>query len=581
MAGARARALDASGRRARRRGGSARPRSRSARRGRRATAARPSRPGRRRSRGRSPRGSAAPARPVRLRGRPSSAACRASPACGRTGAGARRSGRGRSARDSEAWKRRCTSARPSAMNPAAFTRSRRSSRLSGPSSASARSTTAIALSAVSRPKPCSLKRRAIPACCVGAVSASSQGMSSRAHQVDRAAVDPGDDHGAIADLAMDVRDGEPGNARSQRQHPGAEILGLDREQSLSDRLGAAPRLAGEQLGARPRRPQFDGPQADDLRVARRQLGVAPAEREQLVVRAALDDAAAVEHHDLVGVADGRQPVGDRDRRPALGELVQRLLHRALGLGVQRARRLVEHQHRRVAQHRAGDRDALLLAAGEAVAALADDGVVAVGQRGDQLVDLRGARGGLDLGVGGLRAGEAQVLADRGVEQVGLLRDERRRVAASDAKRQRRARRCRRSSPRPRSRVVQARDEVAERGLAASRSRRRSPACVPAGTSMVDVLERRRSVGVVAEPDVLEAHLAAHVARARRRPRARDVDRQVEVLEDAVEQRERGLDVDADRQQRLDREQQARLQRGERDDVPIEIAPTVRLGPANQ
>ena len=45
----------------------------------------------------------------------------------------------------------------------------------------------------------------------------------------------------------------------------------------------------------------------------------------------------------------------------------------------------------------------------------------------------------------------------------------------------------------------------------------------------------------------------------------DVDRQVEVLEDPVEQRARGLDVDADVQQRADREEQPRLQRRERDD----------------
>ena len=85
-------------------------------------------------------------------------------------------------------------------------------------------------------------------------------------------------------------------------------------------------------------------------------------------------------------------------RPS-ARLVERLLHGALGLGVQRAGGLVEHQHRRVAQDRARDRDALLLAAGEAVAALADERVVAVGQRRDQVVDLRGARGVLDLLVG--------------------------------------------------------------------------------------------------------------------------------------------------------------------------------------
>ena len=146
------------------------------------------------------------------------------------------------------------------------------------------------------------------------------------------------------------------------------------------------------------------------------------------MRADLDDAAAVEHDDLVGVAHGREPVRDRDRRPPLGEPLERLLHRALGLRVERRGRLVEDEDRRVAQDRPRDRDALLLAAREAVAALADDRVVALGQRGDQLVDLRRARGLLDLLVGRLRAREAEVVAHGRVEEVRLLRDDADRVA---------------------------------------------------------------------------------------------------------------------------------------------------------
>ena len=46
----------------------------------------------------------------------------------------------------------------------------------------------------------------------------------------------------------------------------------------------------------------------------------------------------------------------------------------LGLGVERRGRLVEQQDARVLQDGAGDRDALLLAAGELQAALADHGV---------------------------------------------------------------------------------------------------------------------------------------------------------------------------------------------------------------
>ena len=103
--------------------------------------------------------------------------------------------------------------------------------------------------------------------------------------------------------------------------------------------------------------------------------------------------------------------------------VERLLHGALGLRVERRGRLVEHEDRRVAQDRARDRDPLLLAAREAVAALADDGLVALGQRRDQAVDLRGARGLLDLLVGRVGLREAEVLAHGRVEEVRLLRDD--------------------------------------------------------------------------------------------------------------------------------------------------------------
>ena len=105
----------------------------------------------------------------------------------------------------------------------------------------------------------------------------------------------------------------------------------------------------------------------------------------------LGNPAALEDGDLIRLADRRQPVGDRQRRAAFRELVERGLDGSLGLGVEGARRLVEDQDRRVAQDRARDRDSLLLAAGEAVAALADKRVVTVRKGGDQVVDLRGAR----------------------------------------------------------------------------------------------------------------------------------------------------------------------------------------------
>ena len=61
------------------------------------------------------------------------------------------------------------------------------------------------------------------------------------------------------------------------------------------------------------------------------------------------------------------------------DAVERRLDFALGVDVERRGRLVEDQDRRRLQDGAGDGDALLLAAGELQAALADLGGVAVGQ----------------------------------------------------------------------------------------------------------------------------------------------------------------------------------------------------------
>src|SRR5699024_2491966 len=118
---------------------------------------------------------------------------------------------------------------------------------------------------------------------------------------------------------------------------------------------------------------------------------APA-ADQLVVGAALEDPPVLQDEDLVGVADGREAVGDRDGGAAAGGGVQRPGHRPFGGHVQGGGRLVQQQHGRVAQDRAGQRQALLLPAGEAVAALPHHGGVPLGQRLDVLVDLGDAAG---------------------------------------------------------------------------------------------------------------------------------------------------------------------------------------------
>ena len=186
---------------------------------------------------------------------------------------------------------------------------------------------------------------------------------------------------------------------------------------------------------------------------------------------------AVEHEDDVGGEDRRQPVGDRDRRPARHQRRERGLHEPLAGGVERAGRLVEDEHPRVLEDHARDREPLLLPAGQPVAALADDRVVASREAEDALVDLRGARRRLDLGLGrvGLRVGE--VLADGRVEQVGLLGDHPDRIGEGA---ERDVAHVLPVEPhRAPRRVVQPRDQVRDRRLAGAARARPAPPAAPA------------------------------------------------------------------------------------------------------
>ena len=87
--------------------------------------------------------------------------------------------------------------------------------------------------------------------------------------------------------------------------------------------------------------------------------------------APLDDPAFLHHQDLVGVPDGRQPVGDDEAGPVAAEFDHRVLDEKFGARVHRARRLVEDQQLRAGQKRAGDRDQLLFTGTDVAAAVVD------------------------------------------------------------------------------------------------------------------------------------------------------------------------------------------------------------------
>jgi hypothetical protein len=111
---------------------------------------------------------------------------------------------------------------------------------------------------------------------------------------------------------------------------------------------------------------------------------------------------------------------DGQRRVVARDDLQLRLDRALGARVERGRRLVEYQYRGALEDRARDCDALLFAARQLEAALADRRRVAFRQPRGEIVDLRKLRRRDDLVVRRTRAAKRCCIRSM-VEQHRVLR----------------------------------------------------------------------------------------------------------------------------------------------------------------
>ena len=280
--------------------------------------------------------------------------------------------------------------------------------------------------------------------------------------------------------------------------------------------------------------------------------------QQLVVRAAGGDLAVLEHDDVVGQRDRGEPVGDHERGAAAHRLAQRLLDRLLGRGVDRGGGVVEHEDARVDHQRPRDRDPLALAAGERQPALADHGVVAVGQLGDEARRLRALGGPLDLLAGGVRPPVGDVVVDGGAEQERVvgddadLRAQRVELDVADvgAVDQHRAA----------GDVVVAAEQRDERRLArAGGADQRDRGAALDGH--VDAAQHRRAVLIV-ERDVAQLHAPVALGQRPRVLRRGDPGLDVEDLEQPHARRGRALaeaERDAERAHRRDQHQQVRVE----------------------
>src|SRR5262245_34914735 len=145
-------------------------------------------------------------------------------------------------------------------------------------------------------------------------------------------------------------------------------------------------------------------------------GIAPARPDQIVMAAVLDQPAAFNGNDAIGGAHGRQAMRNDEDRASLGDALHVLLNHPLAFIIEGARRLVEDQDARIHDERARYGDALALAAGKGGAALADNGVIALGQFQNEVVRA----GKLGCGDDSLghhrRIRQRNVVAHRAIEQ---------------------------------------------------------------------------------------------------------------------------------------------------------------------
>jgi hypothetical protein len=138
---------------------------------------------------------------------------------------------------------------------------------------------------------------------------------------------------------------------------------------------------------------------------RGQAGIETVLPQQLGMAAGSNYAALFHDDDPVGPEHCRQAMCDHNCSTAGRQCGECALHSMLRFGIERARRLIKQQDRRVAQYGAGDRKALMLPARDTHALLAEKGSEAAWQGVEELGGMRRLGRGADLRFRGARSAE--------------------------------------------------------------------------------------------------------------------------------------------------------------------------------
>ena len=151
----------------------------------------------------------------------------------------------------------------------------------------------------------------------------------------------------------------------------------------------------------------------------------PEQRAALLQRrpaARIHHPPLVEHHDAVGEVEGRAAAGDHQQHMVVvGVAPERGVDLRLGTGVHRRSTVVEDQDLRGGEQRAGQRQALALAAGKIRRPLRQSGIEAVRQRHDEAGGPGRIGGGADRLPAGAGMAVGDVIRHRTGKQKGIFK----------------------------------------------------------------------------------------------------------------------------------------------------------------
>src|SRR5882762_1126773 len=110
-----------------------------------------------------------------------------------------------------------------------------------------------------------------------------------------------------------------------------------------------------------------------------QVSVVSVQCEKFVVRAQFDDTPAVQDGDTIGVANGRDSVGNEDGGPSLHDVPQVIENFIFGVGIDAGECVIQNQDPWVPDKRAGNGGSLLLSSRKGDATLSNHGEILFGK----------------------------------------------------------------------------------------------------------------------------------------------------------------------------------------------------------